>query len=102
MTDTNPNGQAPSMKVSICDANNPANIFQPQFENAVAVTKSDATVYSPPLSQLWVGGAGDVAVVMVGGQTVTFTAVPAGVMLPVRVTKVKSTGTSATNIVGVW
>lgn len=102
MADLNPNGQAPTMKVSICDANNPANILQPQFENAVAVTKSDSTVYNPPLSQLWVGGAGDVAVLTVGGQTVTFTAVTAGRLLPVRCTKVMSTNTTATNITGLY
>jgi hypothetical protein len=98
----NPNGNAPTMKVAYCDANNPANISREQFDNAVAVTKSDATVYDPPLDQLYVGGTGAVTVVTVGGQTVAFAAVPAGTWLKIRCTKVKSTGTDATSIVGVW
>ena len=68
---------------------------------AVAVTKSDVTVYDPPLSGLWVGGTGNVAVVPAGqDNAVSFLAVPAGNFLPVVVSQVLSTGTSATNIVG--
>lgn len=68
---------------------------------AVAVTKSDSTVYSPPLSGVWVGGLGDVAVIPAGQDSaVTFKAVPAGTLLPVVCSKVMSTNTSATDLVG--
>ena len=70
--------------------------------SAFAVTKSDSTVFSPPTRFLWVGGAGNVAVVMnQDAAAVTFLAVAAGTRLDISVTKVMSTNTSATNIIGV-
>lgn len=67
-----------------------------------AVTKSDSTVFDPPTRWLWVGGAGDVAVLgNADTVAVTFTAVAAGTRLDVSVKKVMSTGTSATLIIGV-
>ena len=65
-----------------------------------AVTPSDSTTLTPTRA-LYVGGTGDVAVVMADGVTLTFTAVPAGI-LPVQVVKVLATGTTATNIVALW
>jgi len=54
----------------------------------------------PTTRGLYVGGAGDVAVTMAeDGNNVTFVGVLAGSILPVQVTKVLSTGTTATNIV---
>lgn len=69
---------------------------------AFAVTKSDATVFSQPTRALYVGGAGDVAVRMLDQTTVTFVGVPAAGLLPIRVDKVLSTGTTATSIVGLY
>lgn len=89
--------------VGVGDPNNPDNWLVPSWSSAVAVTKSDSTVYTPSLKSLWVGGAGDVAVRMKGSQTtVTYLAVPAGTRLPVNVDKVMSTNTSATNIIGLY
>ena len=65
-----------------------------------AVTPSDSTTLTPTRA-LYVGGTGDVAVVMADGVTLTFTAVPVGI-LPVQVVKVLATGTTATNIVALW
>lgn len=70
-------------------------------DHAVAVTKSDSTILTPTQA-LFVGGAGNVAVVTVGGETVTFTGVIAGSILPVRVVQVLATGTTATNIAAIW
>lgn len=68
----------------------------------VAVTKSDATVYDPPLRGFYVGGAGDVAVIAADDTAaVTLTGCLAGVLYPFSVTKVMSTNTTATAIVGV-
>ena len=65
---------------------------------ASAVVKSDTTALLATRG-LWVGGAGDVAVKMAGdGATVTFLGVPAGTLLPIKVTAVMSTNTTATNI----
>lgn len=70
---------------------------------AAAVTPNDSTDLTTWPRALFVAGAGDIAVLMAGdGAAVTFTGVPAGTILPVRVKRVKSTGTTATGIVGVW
>jgi hypothetical protein len=39
---------------------------------------------------------------MASGNSLTLTGVTAGSVLPLRVTKVKSTGTTATNIAALW
>ena len=66
--------------------------------DAFAVTPSDATHLHA--NALFVGTSGDVTVVTEAGTTVTFKNVPTGSILPVRVSQVKSTGTTASDIVG--
>jgi hypothetical protein len=66
-----------------------------------AVTPHDTNELTNVSRGLWVGGAGNVAVVTSGGSTLTFVGVAAGTMLPIRVKIVKSTGTTATSIVAV-
>jgi hypothetical protein len=52
---------------------------------------------------LYIGGAGgDVAVITIGGEEVTFFSVPTGTVLPVQVRKIPTTGTSPSNIVALW
>lgn len=63
---------------------------------AAAVTPSDSTVLD--FRALWVGGAGNVAVRTRNGQTVTFSGVAAGTILPVQGDRVMSTNTTATLI----
>lgn len=70
-------------------------------KGAFAVTKSDTTVFVRKVAALFVGGAGDVAVKMESGETVTFSAVLAGTIMPISVTQVLSTGTNATSIVAI-
>jgi hypothetical protein len=70
-------------------------------DNAVAVTPSDTTVLTPTQC-LYVGTTGNVAVVTVGGQTVTFTGVPAGTTLPIRCSKVNATNTTASTILALY
>ncbi|MHC0055454.1 spike base protein, RCAP_Rcc01079 family [Actibacterium sp. D379-3] len=70
--------------------------------DAAAVTPSDAAAL-PVLSRaLYVGAGGDLAVVTAGGQSVVFTGVPAGSLLPVRAARVLATGTSAGAILALW
>jgi hypothetical protein len=78
----------------------------------VVVIPSDSTTYNPYLSAVYIGGAtGDVALtalkrsadgVLTAG-AVTYTAVPAGTIItgigPIEI--VKSTGTTATGIIGI-
>jgi hypothetical protein len=66
---------------------------------AAAITPSDSADLATASKRLWIGGAGAVALITVGGSTVTYTAVPAGTYLQVRAARVKSTGTTATNII---
>lgn len=68
-------------------------------EYAAAVTPSDTANLPTSSKRLWVGGAGNVKLVTVGGSTVTYTAVPAGTYLQVRAQQVFATLTTATNIV---
>lgn len=67
-------------------------------DNGVAVTPSDSATLNF-VRGIWVGGAGNVAVQMRGGADLTFVGVQAGTLLPIRVSKVKSTNTTATNII---
>lgn len=71
--------------------------------NAAAVTPSDTVDLAELTRGLYVGGTGDVTVNMADtGSAVKFAAVPAGTLLPIRASRVKSTGTTATDIVAVW
>ena len=79
-----------------------------QSGRAAAVTPSD-TVNIPSVNGgtnngcvLYIGGAGNVKVLTVGGDEVTFFSAQAGLVIPVQVLKVFSTGTTATNIVALW
>lgn len=69
---------------------------------AAAVVPSDATLLPDPTRGLYVGSTGNVKVDMVSGGTVTFTAVPAGVLLPIQVERVYATGTTATSIIALY
>lgn len=69
---------------------------------AAAVTPADATTFDPPARGLYVGQGGDLRVRMLGGQTVTFAAVPAGSVLPLRVDRVLATGTTAGAVVRLY
>jgi hypothetical protein len=70
--------------------------------SAIAITPNDGADLANATRALYVGGAGNIAVVTVGENTVTFNAVPAGMILPVRVKRVLATGTTAENIVALW
>lgn len=72
------------------DLDDPAN-------DAFALTKSDSTVVYA--RALYIGGTGDVVVTTRGGSVVTFKAVPAGTILPVRISKLMA-ATTATDVVG--
>lgn len=67
--------------------------------NAAAVTPSDTVPLSIVARGLYIGAAGNVAVLTTGGDTVTFVAAPTGTVLPISVQKVLATGTTATSIV---
>ncbi|PHS27728.1 MAG: hypothetical protein COA85_04930 [Robiginitomaculum sp.] len=68
--------------------------------DAFAITPDDAIDLAQITRALYSGAGGDLAVIMQGGGAVTFKAVPAGVILPLRVKRVMSTGTTALDLRG--
>lgn len=72
-------------------------------EHAFVVTPSNTDDLAHATRGLWVGGAGNISVDLVGGETaVVFVGVAAGTLLPLAVTKVRSSSTTATSIVGIY
>jgi hypothetical protein len=51
---------------------------------------------------LYIGGDGNVSVETADGSSAVFVGLIAGTFMPINVTKVKSTGTTATNIIAIW
>ena len=62
------------------------------------ITKSDTARISK--CYVYVGGTGNVRVLTADGSDITFVGVPAGTTLPISVTQVFSTSTTATSILG--
>jgi len=71
--------------------------------SAIEITPSDSTLLAKVSRAIYIGGSGNLAVEMLGGQTpIVFVGVSAGCILPIRVTKVLSTSTTATNLVALY
>lgn len=68
-----------------------------------AITPNDSTNLTTVTRAIYVGGAGDLVVRFPGSSTsITFNDVPAGTVLPICVTRVLSTGTVATELIGLY
>jgi hypothetical protein len=68
------------------------------FVNAAAITPSDTAANE--FDAIYVGATGTLKVTTVGGQAVTFVAVPAGATIYVKTKLVWATGTAAGSLVG--
>jgi hypothetical protein len=79
-----------------------ANIFTATAQVFTVYAASPQTSMGNPGCFLYVGGTGNVSVITIGNDVATFFAVPAGTTLPIQVLKLRSTGTTATNIVALW
>ncbi len=66
---------------------------------AEAITPADSDL-DQPVAALYIGGDGNVRVTTSHGQDVTFTGMLVGTFLPVKVKRVWSTNTTATNLIG--
>ena len=66
----------------------------------VVITPSNTGSLSTPARALYVGGAGAISIQPLEGAAGTLVGVPAGALLPISVTRVNVTGTTATNLVG--
>lgn len=78
-----------------------ANVFSLGYSYTIYPSSSQ-TGFPNPGCFLYVGGAGNVSVVTVGGDEIIFNGVPAGTTLPIQVVKLKETGTTATAINALW
>ncbi len=79
----------------------PTNLVAPA-RDGLRVVPSDSADLTQLSRALFVGTAGNVAVVMAGGQAITFENCAAGSILPVRAARVLNTGTTAGAIIALW
>lgn len=77
--------------MSVLNSSGVADEITPHDTNTVEKTRG-----------LYVGTGGDITVVNLQGNSVVFANVPDGTILPIRITAVKATGTTASDIVGLW
>lgn len=68
----------------------------------ITVTPNDSAALSIPSRALYVGSGGTLAVRMLSGDDVELIGVPSGSFLPIRVSQVHSTGTTAGAIVALF
>ena len=68
--------------------------------HAFVVTPDDDADLIETTRGVYVGGAGALAIVMQSGAEVTLSGIAAGTILPLRIQRIKATGTTATAIVG--
>jgi hypothetical protein len=71
-------------------------------QSASAITPNDSTNLTTVTRGIYVGVSGDVKVDMADNSTVIFVGLSSGGIHPIAVKKVYATGTTATNIVGVY
>ena len=73
------------------------------YDNAVAVTPSDSTDLATTCRAIYIGGGGNVSVDLADtGTAQVLSALDAGKIYRVRAARIRSTGTTATNIVALW
>lgn len=68
--------------------------------DAFAITPSNTVPLPQQVRGVYVGGSGNLRVLMVSGVQVDFTGVLAGAVYPIRLSQVMATGTTATGLVG--
>lgn len=70
--------------------------------NAVPIVPDDDVDIDVVSRCVYVGSAGNLAVIMNSGQSVVFVGVNAGTFLPIRVDRVLATGTTAGDILNLY
>lgn len=75
----------------------------PALHGAVVTPNDGVDLPGGPTRAVYVGGTGHMAVDFEGGETnVLLSAIPVGTIMPLRVKRIRSTGTTATLIVALW
>lgn len=77
-----------------------ANVTAPGFDG-FDVTPSNSTNHPAIARAIYVGVSGNIALVTPSGTVLTFLSVPVGTILPIMSIRVNSTGTTATNMIGI-
>tara|TARA_R110000824_G_scaffold16676_3_gene68833 strand:- start:1865 stop:2128 length:264 start_codon:yes stop_codon:yes gene_type:complete len=85
--------------MALYDTSSRPNKIEPS-QSFIAITPHDTLELNKAIRAVYVGAAGDLVVNGADGVTVTFAAVPAGSVLPIKPTVILSTGTGASSIVG--
>lgn len=67
-----------------------------------AISPSDVADLAAETRGLWVGASGDLALVLASGDEVTIAGAVGGSLLPLRVRRVKASGTTAAQLVGIY
>jgi hypothetical protein len=77
----------------------PGTTLESPATRAFAITPSDSVNLTVFSRAIYVGGAGNISVLTLQDNIVTFTGLLAGSILPIRVKRVNSTATTATGLV---
>jgi hypothetical protein len=77
-----------------------ANSLTAPARDGFAITPNDAADITAVTRAVYVGGPGNLAIVLQSGATVTLSNVASGSLLPLRIKRLLATGTTATSIVG--
>ena len=75
--------------------------WSPAYD-AAAVTPADSDLAGGDCVGFYVGTAGNVAIKTPGGTTVTLTGCLAGVVYPIQARQIRTTNTTASNIVALY
>ncbi len=70
--------------------------------HAAAVNPDDSNDLANVTTSIYIGGAGAMKVTMAGGEVVTYSGLLVGVRYWMRVSRIWSGGTTATNIIAEW
>lgn len=72
------------------------------IQHHLAVVPDDATTLPGEVRQLYIGTAGDLAVLTAYGESAVYKGLGAGIFVSIRAQRVLATGTTAADIVAVW
>jgi len=70
--------------------------------NAVAITPDNTATLTYIPRGIYVGGGGSISVVLVSGDSASFSNVAAGTILPICPKQVLATGTTASGLIGLY
>jgi hypothetical protein len=71
-------------------------------ERGLAIVPNDASDLPHVTRALYVGSPGDVVVKLQDGTVLSFANVASGALIPIRVARVLATGTTASQLLGLW